>query len=245
MSYYCVYISIQVRKHWEWQGFGKSHYNTQHTRFSLACLSNWIKLNMPTLHPTNRHSARAPCVSAVTRSSRGLKGQSSSSESARSTTTPGWRHWVGRWWWVRHGCFCVCVQYMCVGWVTFMCIILTTFKSLLRKKFFKMTATMCGNLHSWCQEYRFCQLQLSVEWNRVKNQHYNDVLSWCIMTAMLRTGRWPLPQPASRIPQSLSPWSGTACRSPRPPYNHSSSSWSISLYTKTRSLQIQIHCNLQ
>lgn len=78
---------------------------------------------MLTLHPTNRHSARAPCSPVVTGSSRGLKGQSSSSESARSTTTPGWRHWFGKMlvsdtWVLLCVCDCekegVCVVFMCI-----------------------------------------------------------------------------------------------------------------------------------
>lgn len=53
--------------------------------------------------------------------------------------------------------------------------------------------------------------------------------------------RWGLPQPASWILQSLSPWSGNACRSPRPPCIHSSSFWRISLHTKTRGLLTDKH----
>lgn len=49
---------------------------------------------MPTLHPASRHSAVATVTGST--SSGGLNGQSSS-ESARSTTTPGWRHWEGVW----------------------------------------------------------------------------------------------------------------------------------------------------
>ena len=81
---------------------------------------------MPTLHPANRHSARPPCVTMVTGSSRGWKGQSSSSESARSTTTPGWRHWpgeimVGESWLFLCVCVCVCVRVCQVRCVAFVC----------------------------------------------------------------------------------------------------------------------------
>ena len=82
-------------------GLWKSHCNIlmhvlRHTQVRDLRVWNSRRINMPTLHPANRHLARAPCVTVVTGSSRGWKGQSSSSESARSTTTPGWRHWAGR-----------------------------------------------------------------------------------------------------------------------------------------------------
>lgn len=41
-----------------------------------------------------------------------------------------------------------------------------------------------------------------------------------------------LPQPASWTLRSLSPWSGTSCRSPGPLCSRSFSSWSISLWHK-------------
>lgn len=56
-----------------------------------------------------------PRVTMVTGLSTGWKGESWSSESARSTTTPGWTHWVRRWWRVSHGCVCVCVWEEIVG----------------------------------------------------------------------------------------------------------------------------------
>lgn len=90
-----------------------------------------------------------------------------------------------------------------------------------------MGATICVNLRSWCQECRFCQLRPSVK----EKKGLKSALPHClvIMRVALRTVG-PSPQPASWTPQSLSPWSGTSCRSPRPPYSHSSSSWSISLW---------------
>lgn len=138
---------------------------------------------MLTLHPANRHSARAPWVSVVTGSSSGLNGQSSSSESARSTTTPGWRHWVREmvmgetWVLVCFACVCVCV--IQVGWVAFMCITLLV-PILPENNLKNMRAMTCVYSRSWCQECHFCQLQLSVEWKIVQNQHYHSALPWCI-----------------------------------------------------------------
>ena len=80
-----------------------------------------IKFNMLTLHLANTRSTKAFPVSMVTGSSCVLNGQSSSSESARSTTTPGWRHWVGEMVVGETGCVCVCDRE--VDWVAFMCII--------------------------------------------------------------------------------------------------------------------------
>lgn len=67
---------------------------------------------MPTRHPVLEQAVNQghPFVYVVTGSSTGLKGQSSSSESARSTTTPGWRHYVGRWCGMSHGLLCKYVQ---------------------------------------------------------------------------------------------------------------------------------------
>lgn len=116
-------------------------------------VESWVKVNMLILHPESRHSATEPYVTMVTEFSRGWKGESWSSESTRSTTTPGWRHWLRRRWRVSHGCVCVCV----VGdwWCS------CSLYPLMEEIKTKIRTARRVDSHSWCPGCRFCQLQLS------------------------------------------------------------------------------------
>lgn len=190
---------------------------------------------MLTLHPVNRHSVRKPCVPVVTGSSKGWKGQSSSSESARSTTTPGWRHWAGRVWGVSHGCFCVCV---CVsGGMGGFHVHYILGRNPSRQEIKKMWESQY--VLTYVVDVRNVVFVNSNCLLREKEFKISITTHWDILWRLRTVGR-PLPQPASWIPQSLSPWSGTSCRSPMPPYSHSSSSWSISL-RKQKGLHVQTH----
>lgn len=197
-------------------------------------MSFYTRINMPTLHPTNRHSAKAPSVSVVTGSSGGSKGQSSSSESARSTTTPGWRHWrremvVGKTWVRAHACVCMTRDEIYVHYILGPHL----FRKQNKEKYIWEAWYMLTYIvdvrnvvfvNSHCllnaKEFEICIITLLC-------QDILNVSLWMICA-------FSLPQPASWILQFSSPWSGTSCRSPRPPYNHSSSSWSISLHTENK-----------
>lgn len=90
-------------------------------------------------------------------------------------------------------------------------------------------STVCIQITHLCTEVQFCVQLITIMFckdpkSRTKNDRECSRVVDCIS-----------PQPASWTPQSLWPWSGTVCRSPRPPCSHSSSSWSISLYEKKKS----------
>lgn len=189
-------------------------------------------------------SQNNPFVSVVTGSSRGLKGQSSSSESARSTTTPGWRHWVGRWWWVRHGLLCMHVCVRGDGWYSYALYILDPIacKVGLKKPWELWYVTYIVDVGNVIFVNSNCLLKKRNIYI-FKKQYYHTAQTQFLQSLCESKEKGPLrlPQPASWILQSLSPWSGNACRSPRPPCIHSSSFWRISLHTKTRGLLTDKH----
>lgn len=101
------YVKVMYFTSSVWEaGVGKSHRNGHAHKHTQTRVESWVKV-------TRWHhilkTGTEPRVTAVTGLSTGWKGESWSSESARSTTTPGWRHWMRRWWRVSHGCVCACV----------------------------------------------------------------------------------------------------------------------------------------
>lgn len=183
-----------------------------HTHTCNLCVWNSCRITMQTLHPANRHSARAPGVSVVTGSSRGVKGQSSSSESARSTTTPGWRHWGGEIYggWVVGVSVCVWDESSSCAWHSRLQILPGGKKIDL----FSTYVVDVGNV---------VFLDSDCLWKEGEFEIFVPTLRHAALSWRSAAGRL-LPRPASRTPRSLSPWSGTSCRSPGPPYSRSSSS---------------------